>query len=242
MRTRAWRTARAALRRVGFDLIPSGDVRLHYVKRLELLDERRIGLVLDAGANTGQYARRLRADGYRGRVVSFEPLAEAFAELERRAHGEVWWRCHRLALGDVDGEALLHVSGNRLSSSLLAMAEAHRSAAPESEVVGREAVPIARLDSLRTGLLAGGDPAFLKLDVQGLELSVLDGAQETHRQLEALECELSLVELYEGQALLPELLARLDEEGFDLVSLEPAFREPVSGRLLQLEGLFARRP
>ena len=43
-----------------------------------------INLVLDVGANIGEFVQKIRRLGYRGLVVSFEPNPEAFAQLTRR--------------------------------------------------------------------------------------------------------------------------------------------------------------
>jgi FkbM family methyltransferase len=224
------------LRRLGVEVVRANDETVFELKRLRLIRDQRIDAVLDVGANRGQWARQLRRQGYAGRILSFEPLADAFVELERAAAGDPAWECRRVALGEADGEAELHVAGNSTSSSLLPMLERHRASAPESAYTGSEPVPAARLDTIAPA----GDRPFLKLDVQGYELSVLRGGERTLARVRAAECELSLVPLYEGQALLTEVVAELDESGLALVALERGFREPGTGRLLQLNGLFVR--
>jgi hypothetical protein len=118
------------------------------------------------------------------------------------------------------------------------MGERHAEAAPDSAVVGAEEVEVARLDDL--DVVRPGERAYLKLDVQGAELAVLRGAARTLEAVRVVEAELSAVELYEGQALLSEVVEHLRAGGFDLIGLEPSFRERATGDLLQVNGWFRR--
>ena len=156
--------------------------------RLRLLREREVEVVLDVGANAGQYARRLRDDGYEGVIVSFEPLAEAFERLESAAIDDPKWHTMRMALAEKPGTATIHVSANSYSSSFLPITDRCVDAAPDAAYVGTELADVATLDVL--ALPPGA--AMLKIDVQGTESSVLRGARELLRRVEAVEAELSL--------------------------------------------------
>ena len=119
------------------------------------------------------------------------------------------------------------------------MSPAHNAAATSAAYVDSERVPVRTVDSL--GLVAPGDRVYLKVDVQGFEARVLDGALATLRSTEAVELELSFRELYDGQELAGELIERLRREGFYLSMLGgAAFRDPQSGELLSLDGIFER--
>jgi FkbM family methyltransferase len=233
----AKRVVHASLRRFGYDIVRTADP---FARLVRLLAEHRVELALDVGANDGAYARALRAAGYRGRICSFEPLSEAFQRLQSAAAADPRWECRPLALGPAPAVAELNVAGNSSSSSLLAMTERHLRGAPESAFVDTETVEVAPLDSLRGTLWRPGERLFLKLDVQGYELSVLEGARATLGDVRVLQVELSLVPLYEGQALMPELADRLRRAGFVLVALDSVFTDPRTAELLQLDGLFAR--
>jgi FkbM family methyltransferase len=237
---RALLALKATARRAGVELLRFNPTNSLDAARPLILRDQRIDLAIDAGANEGQWARELRAGGYRGQIVSFEPLAAAHARLAAVTASDPAWTVHRLALGDREGEATLNVAGNEgASSSLLAMRDQHRRVAPHAAYVAEETIRIRRLDAVD---LPVGERLMLKLDVQGGERAVLDGAVETLPRVHAIECELSLVELYEGQALMGELVARLSASGFELWGLRPAFADPVTGRLLQADGLFVRKP
>ena len=226
--------ARSLLRRLGLDVVRYAPRNYPHLRRPELLAEERVDVVLDVGASEGSWARALRAAGYAGRIVSFEPLSESFAALQLRAD----WEVHRVALGDRAGPARLHVTANRQSSSLLPLGPRHARAAPEAQVVGEEEVEVARLDDL--DIVRPGERAYLKLDVQGAELEVLRGAARTLGSVHVVEAELSAVELYDGQALIGEVVQHLRAAGFDVIGLEPSFRDRATGDLLQLNGWFRR--
>jgi FkbM family methyltransferase len=244
LRARAAETVQRGLRRAGYELHPYRPGPTLYdedVRRVKLLRSEGIGTVLDVGANAGQYAQRLRAAGYTGRIVSFEPLADAFAALERAAAADGAWEARRMALSDADGEAEIHVAANSWSSSLLDMGERHLASAPESAYVGSQRVATARLDSIWDELIGPGEQPFLKLDVQGFELHVLEGAEEHLDRVAGVQAELALVHLYEGDSLWREVVDHLEARGFELAGLEPGFEDPESGRMLQADGIFLRR-
>jgi len=197
--------------------------------------------VLDVGANEGQWAAQLRRNGYRGPIHSFEPLAAAYLVLADRASHDPWgWRAHRLGLGAVDEERVIHVAGNSTSSSYLPMAAAHSDAAPWSAYIGDQPSRIVTLDSLVAAGTVTGERLYLKIDVQGGEMDVLRGARETLSRVRLLELEMSLVPLYDGQTLAGDMADHLSTLGFALVGLDEGFADPRSGRLLQYDALYAR--
>lgn len=200
-----------------------------------------IDLIFDVGANTGQFGTELRSVGYKGRIVSFEPLSTAHRELSVVAAGDSNWDVHpRGAVGDLDGTTTINIAGNSVSSSVLPMTTAHSSAAPASAFVTTEVIPIRRLDSLASSYLAGSRQPLLKIDTQGFEWQVLDGAMETLPRMKGVFCELSLVSLYEGQRLWREIIDRLQSSGFTLWSILEGFTDPRDGRTLQVDATFFR--
>lgn len=197
-------------------------------------------MVLDIGANAGHYGRELRSGGYGGRIISFEPLSDPFEALRRESDRDPQWRCLQLALGKSEGASTMNVAANQAaSSSLLPMESWVREAAPEMAYIGTETVHVTRLDDAATPLMDAEDRVMLKLDVQGSELEVLRGGESTLGRAEVVETELSLVPLYEGQALWREALDYLQDAGFEVASLDPILHDN-DGRLLQMDGIFVR--
>ena len=162
----------------------------------------------------------------------------AYAQLERRSADDGAWEAVRVAASDVDGEITLNVTGDTRSSSVLPRNERFADKAGWTSKESRQ-VPARRLDGLVDELLRPGERAYLKLDIQGYERHVLDGAGDTLGRFEALELELSVRPLYEGQAQLAEMLPMLAERGFRPVCLEPILLDD-DGLLMELDGLFAR--
>jgi FkbM family methyltransferase len=223
---------------MGYEVRQYVPLRSFTAAREELLRTRGVSVVLDVGANSGQYGAMLRALGFTGRLVSLEPVADAYAELERRAGADGAWDAVRVAASDVDGEITLNVTGDSRSSSVLARNErfADRPGwAPKES----QRVPARRLEGLAGELLRPHERAYLKLDVQGYERHVLDGAGSALARFEAVELELSVTALYEGQPGLAEMVPLLAERGFRPVCIEPILLDD-DGLLVELDGLFAR--
>lgn len=230
---------RKLLWKLGIDVTrasESGTARLG-----KLLRRYEVDLVLDVGANRGQYGSLLREQaGYRGRIVSFEPLSAPFEALAAHARADGRWEAHRVALGDKDGTETIHVAGNSYSSSLLEMLPAHADAAPGSAYVGAETITVRTLDGWFPELHRGEKNVYLKIDTQGFEAHVLRGARASLAQIPTVQLELSLVPLYAGQKLFDEMVALMREQGYRMVSVEPGFADPRTGELLQADGIFRR--
>lgn len=208
----------------------------------QLLEYYRVDCTVDVGANDGGFASAIRRLGYTGRIISFEPISGTFEALRRTARGDENWDTVRCAVGDRETEVTINISGNSgLSSSVLPMLGAHLTVAPKSRYVARETVRQERLDVLLPTLGIGPqNRVFLKIDVQGYEGAVLDGASNlfsaTH--VVGLQVELSLRPLYEGSITYREAIDRAESMGFTLVGLSPVFADPDSGELLQVDAVF----
>lgn len=227
------------MRRMGYDVVAYSplaqvDVRTHWLRQLK------IDLVVDVGANEGQFVGWMRERGYNGRIISFEPQAAAFASCSRRWGGDPHWIGVEKALGEEAGEMDLHVAGNSVSSSLLPMLDSHVAALPESAIVMTERIQLGRLDIELGKLMNGSSRIFLKIDAQGFELPVLRGASGQLDNVALIEIELSLVPLYDGQELLPTVWSVLGSLGFTPIWIEQGFSESSAPRMLQVDGLFVR--
>lgn len=238
--SRAKIAARALLHRAGVDLVRSLDPSDLLRRRLQLIERYGVNVIFDVGANAGQYGTTMRALGYTGRLVSFEPSTEAFELLARTARRDPLWTVVNVGLGETEATVALNVSGNSQSSSLLGILPTHLSADPESAYVHTEAVRITTLAAAIEEHVSEGDRLFVKVDTQGSERQVLAGAGPRLAQVVGLQVELSLVPLYEGQALMEELIADLRTLGFVPMSIEPDFFHPETGQLLQADGVFFR--
>lgn len=218
---------------------PSSSARAQLAKALEVAE---INMVFDIGANEGQFAREIRQYGYTGKIVSFEPLSSARQKLLSLASADPNWEVHdQSAIGDQEGTIEIHIAGNSVSSSVLPMLESHSSAAVGSAYVDSERVPITKLDSVAKQSMTPESKLFIKIDTQGFEWQVLDGAREILQQARGVLCELSLVPLYDGQRLWRDIVDRLDAEGFMWWALQKGFTDPHTGQSLQMDGIFLRR-
>lgn len=202
-----------------------------------------IDLVLDVGANQGQFATGIREGGFKGKIISFEPLTSAFERLSRASQRDENWETYsRCAIGDQDGQTTINIAGNSASSSILPMLQSHISAAPHTAYIGQEAVSLLRLDSITPSYFKDYKKPFLKIDTQGFEWQVLDGCMKSLPQIQGVLVEMTLTPLYDSQRLWEDILLRMKNAGFTLWALQPGFTDLVNGRTYQVDGIFYRLP
>jgi FkbM family methyltransferase len=185
---------------------------------VDFIEDRRIDLVIDVGANVGQFGESLRAGGYRGRILSFEPIAAASEALSHKAAADANWEVHRCGLGAASGTATLHVSRLSVFSSVLNLAGAASLHDERMAVEHQEEITLRTLDEVVAGR---SGRMLLKIDTQGYERQVLEGARQTLPQLLGIMMELPVIRVYEGQWRFHEALEHLHGLGFVPAQIEP---------------------
>jgi FkbM family methyltransferase len=205
-----------------------------------LMSRLGVELVVDVGANTGQFARTLRAYGYAGTIVSIEPLSAAFAELKERCANDGNWTCYQCAVGGTDGTATINVSANSFSSSLLPVRERTLQLEPRVAYIAQETVALRRLDSLLPPA-AGTKRIFLKIDTQGYEQSVIAGASGILDGVVMIQMELAWTPSYEGQAEMGTMVSALRELGFEPAWVASAWTDPATLLMPEVDVTFIRR-
>lgn len=213
------------------------------LRRIKLLEHYNIDLVFDIGANKGQYATGIIDAGYAHKIVSFEPLTSAHSIIETVSKKyKNWTVAPRCAIGSKKEEIEINISANSVSSTLLNMLDSHYEGAPDSKIIGKEKVQVYPLDEIGEEYSRSAKNIFLKIDVQGFEQEVLKGAQSIINKAKGMEMEISLVPLYENQNwLLPQVLEYMEQKGFQLNSIVPAFTDNKTGVVLQCNGIFFRK-
>jgi FkbM family methyltransferase len=200
---------RGAFARAGYDVFQ----RRSGYSLISFIENHAINVVIDVGANRGQFARRLISQGYKGRLVSFEPIAELAEALEALRGEHADWQVHPVALGDFDGERALNISRSNDFSSFLEHTAESENAFSGIAIDKRRAVRVRRLDDIDLGL-DNDSRVFLKLDTQGYDRAVLEGAVATLPRVHGMQVELPIHRLYKNTWSFREAIAYLDDIGF----------------------------
>lgn len=196
--------------------------------------------VLDVGANSGQYGALLRRHGYRGWIVSFEPVRSVFEDLAEGAEGDERWRMFQVALGSHAERRRIAVAEVSQLSSFRAFSRYGSDELPgASDVVHTEDVEVRTLNDSWEEFLRGIPQArvFLKLDTQGWDLEVLEGAGEVLDRLVGLQLEASLTPIYEEVPTFAHTVEHVSRLGFDLTGIFPVSRDSLF-RLIEVDCVF----
>ena len=219
------------LRRVGYEVVPVPAARL-----LRPAPD----VLLDVGANLGQFARESRQRGFGGRIVSFEPLPQVFARLAQAARSDARWTVRNEALGAETGRLPMHVANSDASSSLLAPSERMGEFAGFLAFDTTTEVSVRRLDDVFDEVCRPGESVVMKVDTQGFEREVLEGGQASLSRIHAVQLELSFLPLYQDEPPIEVALAWMRERGFVPAFVAPAYVQRPSRRWLQADVLFVR--
>ena len=205
-----------------------------------LFQKHNIDLVVDVGANEGQFAREIRTF-YHGDIVSFEPAKVVFSKLAKAAAADSKWHVHQLALGNYVGTQTLHVSEQTIFSSLLKATDYsfHRFG-PSALGNQEETVQVDRLDNTLDKLFPSIEDKriFLKMDTQGYDAEVFKGVGGRLNLVTVLQSEVSVIPIYDGMPHWTDSISLYEEAGFGVVGLFPVTRD--AGQVVEFDCLMAR--
>jgi FkbM family methyltransferase len=194
-----------------------------------------IDLVIDVGAGEGEFALELIRAGYKNKIISIEPVLEAYCLLKDSSRVyKNWVIFPRMAAGEVNKLTKINVSKNSVSSSLLRLLPVHLKAAKDSKYIKQENVGMYKLDSFFNEFRKYKN-ILIKIDAQGYESYILEGAKKIleSRNLKGLLIETSFVRLYRGQKLFDYLYKKMTDLGFNIWGEEEVLVDRSTGRLLQ---------
>lgn len=235
------------LKRIGIDIVNNLGFDIYkkpgkiYTNKLKLFKHLNIDCVLDVGANTGQYASKLIKYGYKGTVLSFEPQQKTFEILKNNAAQFPNWQVNNFGLGIKDETALMNISANTESSSILDINETHIEIAPNAVFVGKEQIILKQLDSIFSEIYKLHKNIFLKIDTQGFEYNVLEGALKSLPYIKGIELEMSFVPLYKDEKTFAEMHDYITNKGFQLALIEPQIHQADTGALIQADCVFVQK-
>jgi FkbM family methyltransferase len=225
------------LKSAGLELVPHPPnewVACRNILR-NVLNKLNINCVIDVGANRGGYGSMLRDIGYSGHIFSFEPVLANFEALSTRAAQRGPWKCFHYALGARNEQAEINVTDEDVFSSFLKPREDSRERFPRNRVTRSETVQVKRLDSVLAECIAGvaSPRIYLKMDTQGFDLEVFDGAAGVLPSVLALQSEVSFRPIYHGMPGYQDSLRKFEAHGFGVVDFMPVMRD--TGGLCSIE-------
>jgi FkbM family methyltransferase len=236
---------RETFRKSGYDIhrYPTSDGVLHREHISKLLGRLQINCVFDVGAHIGEFGSYLRALGYRGRIVSFEPVSTSFERLAGRAKTDRDWFTYNCALGETICKLAINVSrGSDMSSFLRPTEYCIRDFESEIAVQAEELVCVSTLDDYFGRCTAGiiHPRVFLKTDTQGYDLKVIRGAERTLPVIAGLQTELSVLSLYSESTPYLDAIRLMTNLGFELTGLFAVNRDKYS-RVIEFDCIMINR-
>jgi len=232
------KTIRFILKKFGYQISPIAGL---HNSSPTFFNNFKINKVFDIGANVGQYAINLRKQGYTGKIISFEPLPNAYVQLVKNSRNDSLWKIHpRIALGSKNGFKKIFESQNSYSSSILKVLDKHLEGDKGSKIIDEHKVKIKKLDSIFINYFKKRDKILVKIDSQGYEDKILKGFNNNINKCFAIQIELSLVRLYKNQKTYEYFLNFFKKKNFFLWSIIPAFINRKDGQHLQLDAIFVK--
>ncbi|MBM3261432.1 FkbM family methyltransferase [Candidatus Kaiserbacteria bacterium] len=189
------------------------------------LPHYQVDCVFDVGANEGQYAKMVRRTGYKGPIISFEPVPRALEKLRKNAKHDPNWYVEGVALDGTARQTTFKVMAIDQFSSLNTPSdrETGETLKKSNTVVSEIPVQTVTLKEMYDKYQAklGFKRPYLKMDTQGSDLTIAQGSERVLHHFVGIQSEVSIKKLYEGVPDYTELIEFYRSKGFELSAFVP---------------------
>ncbi len=235
--------AKKLLNKAGYDVLKLKNSNFTIdANLLNIIRKKNINCIIDVGANSGQYGAFLRRIGFKGHILSFEPVSHVFKKLQSAAKHDAKWQCFQYALGDRDEKKELNVYKSTVFSSFLEANEYSKNTWNALREVRTEIVQIKKLENIYHGLMKdiGNVTCMLKMDTQGYDVNVFEGARAVLGHIEALQSEIAAIKVYEHMPDGLDALKLFQQYGYYISGMFPINREE-SLAVIEFDCLLVKR-
>jgi FkbM family methyltransferase len=232
--------SRRFFRSRGFTLRSLAEARRAWLARLDLLPEEidlRTGLIVDIGANEGDFTMAVLSLAPEARIIAVEPAEAPRQRLSDKVAAAPNVAVVGKAVAAAPGTARFRLTAHSHNSSL----RVPRGDTGEFyEDSGWDVVEEVEIETTSLDDVVGDQKvALLKVDVQGGEREVLEGGSRTLGRTRAVMIEMTFFSHYEGDAGFEELHEQMTGFGFELVSMAPPGRAHI-GAPSWVDALYVR--
>jgi FkbM family methyltransferase len=176
-------------------------------------------LILDVGANKGEFASIYRQLYPDSDIICFEPIPSLVEQLEKIFKDDSKVEIKQFALSDIKEEVNFRITKNVASSSMFDPNESNQLVNNGADIVDIIKVKADRLDNILDSNKLKNKKIMCKIDVQGAELLMLKGAQDTLKNINTLIIECGFLPLYEGEASFDDIYQYLRSKDFSIVGV-----------------------
>jgi FkbM family methyltransferase len=215
-----------------------------YLELSSILGDQEIELIIDIGANEGQFGESIRALGCDKELISFEPIPNAFDILNVKAKNDKNWRAFNLALGSQNTNKIFNIYQDSKLSSFF---EGDGSTTSRFQNNFKEStkinVEVKRLDFIwpkiqKQKLL---NKVVFKMDTQGYDLEVFRGIGKIKQSVKYILTELSVIPLYRNLPTYTEALQFYEQEGYGPLAFIPITRDHQDGRVIEFDCILSKK-
>ena len=203
------------------------------------LTDLKFNTILDVGANTGQFALKMRSIFPNAMIYSFEPIPTVFDLLLENFKGDKKFKGFNFGLGNKTEMMSFNLNEFSDSSSLLKMTDVHKTNFPHTNNESSITISVEKLDVVFKDEIIS--PLLIKLDVQGFEDKVIFGGENIISKADLIITEVSFYELYENQTLFDKIYTDLRKLGFEYIGNYDQLRSPLNNKILQADAIFAKK-